>query len=325
MDDRARRDREGTLLRFTGVLREDHHFIHVPGWETARVIERPESGDGSYVVDLLDADGKVVSRVSPVIDFRAPEDPDASGLRLADVMVYVPMHPSARVLTFHRVTPEELEIFRADIATRPPMIRELVVDGDPPGALRLRWRSGHDREVTFTVFYWPEERTPFVVASGLRENGFEASGETLPGPTGRFAVLASDGIRSSVTIGRPLKGLSTATRVRITSPSEIGALPPDQPVDLRASVEDVSGTPVAVDELTWSIDGQQVASGQMAAAGPLDPGEHQIEVAGLRASEEVDRDVIRVTVADRNEEQDAFAERVAQLPPLEERRAETGE
>ena len=238
---------------------------------------------------------------------------------------YVPMHSSARVLVFRRVVPEELEIFRSDLADGPPRIGELAVDGDAPGTLRLRWNSEHERDVTFTVFYWPDEQTPFVLAAGLRENSFEVDGTTLPGPTGRLAVSASDGFRSSMTVSGPLKGLSTGIRIQITSPSDVGLLPPDQPVDLRASVEDVSGTPVAVDELSWTVDGQQAAASQMAVVAAMEPGEHQIEVTGFRASEEIDRDVIRVTVADRNEEQEAFAERVAELPPLDERRAETSE
>ena len=318
-------EHEGTFLRFSGVLREDNHFIHVPAWETARVLERLEGGDGAYVVDLLDGEGRVVSRASPSIDFRESEDPDSSGLRLAAVLVYVPMDESARVLVFHRVDPEELEIYRADVAEDPPMLGELLADGEPPGELHLRWSSEHHREVTHTVFYWPDERTPYVLVSGLRGSEVTVDGATIPGPTGRFAVLTSDGLRSSVAVGSRMKGFSTAIRVRITSPGDVDPLPPDQPVDLRATAEDVSGTPVAVDHLVWSIDEQEVASGPMAASAALAPGEHRIEVVAFVASEQVDRDVVQVTVADRNEDQESFVERVAQLPTLAERRAETGE
>jgi hypothetical protein len=316
-------DDEGTLIRFTGVLREDHRFIHVPAWETARVFERPESGDGAYAVDLVDGEAKVVSRVSPRIEFRPPEDPEGGGLYLADVLAYVPVHPSARLLVFRRLEPDELEIYRAELAPRPPSIEKLHVEGDPSGDFRLEWSSEHDRPVTFNVFYWPDGGPALLLASGLRENAFEIAGSRLPGPAGRFAVSASDGFRSSAAVSRPVEGLSTAIRIRITSPVEGSVLPPDQPVDLIARAEDVAGVKTTVDELVWVVDGQVAGHGEVAATPALGPGDHEIEATGLRDSEPVGRDVVRLTVADRNEDQADFAKRVADLPPLADRRRET--
>lgn len=314
---------EGTLIRFIGVLREDHGFIHVPAWETAGVLERPKAGDGTYVVDLLDGDGKVVSRASPTIEFRPPEDPDGGGLHLADVLTYVAIHPSARVLVFRRLAPAELEIYRAELAAGPPVIEQLVVEGDPSRDFVLTWRSEHDRPVTFSVFYWPDARRPILLASGLGENSFEIGGTRLPGPTGRFAVSTSDGFRSSVEVSRPIEGLSTVIRIRITSPAEGSVLPPDQPVDLIARAEDVSGATTTVDNVDWGVDDQVAGHGQMVTIPALEPGDHEIRATGRRDSERIGGDVVRLTVADRNEEQEAFANRVADLPPIATRRRET--
>ena len=317
-------EQEGTLIRFTGVLREDHRFIHVPAWETSRVFERPETGDGRYVVDLLDRGGKIVSRVSPRIEFRPPENPNSTGLYLSDVLAYVPMHPSARVLIFRRLLPDEMEIHRAELAANQPVVENLVVEGEPQGELRLKWSSSHDRPVTFTVFFWPDGRSPLLLAAGLQENGLVTDGANLPGPTGRFAVAVSDGLRSRVAVSRPMDGFSTAIRVRIVSPPADSVVPPDQPVELIAVAEDVFGAATTIDEITWWIDGQVAAKGLTAAAHALDPGEHEISATGFRGPDRLDRNTIRVTVAERNADQEAFLKRVANLPSLDRRRRETG-
>ncbi|MGH2554358.1 MAG: hypothetical protein ACRDHO_01385 [Actinomycetota bacterium] len=319
MDDQA-----GTLIRFAGVLREDHRFVHVPAWETAWVFERPEAGDGSYVVDLLDTESKVVSRASPQIEFRPPEDAGGGGLWLADVLVYVPMHPDARVLLFRRMVPDELEIHRAELAARPPLVTKLVVEGEPPGELQLTWTGEHDRPVTFSVFFWPDTRSPLLLASGIAENAFRVAGSRLPGPAGSFAVAASDGYRSGVAVGRPMTGFSVAVRMRITTPLKGSVLPPDQSVDLVARAEDVSGTTTDVDEVTWSIDGEKVAQGPVAAVPAPQPGEHEIQATGVRGTMAVQPDAVTVTVVNRSEAQEELAKHLADLPPLEERRRQTG-
>jgi hypothetical protein len=316
-------DQSGTLIRFAGVLREDHRFVHVPAWETAWVFERPEPGDGSYVVDLLDTESNVVSQASPQIEFRPPEDA-GGGLWLADVLVYVPMHPGARVLLFRRMLPNELEIHRAELAARPPGVAKLVVEGEPRGELRLSWTSEHDRPVTFNVFFWPDGQSPLLLASGLAEHALSVAGNGLPGPAGRFAVAASDGYRSSVAVGQPMAGFSVAVRIRITAPLSGSVLPPDQPIDLVARAEDVSGTTTGVDEVTWLIDGETVAQGPVAAAPAPEPGGHEIQATGVRGTEPVEPDAVTVTVANRGAAWEELSKRLAALPPLEERRRETG-
>jgi hypothetical protein len=234
------------------------------------------------------------------------------------------VHPGARLLVFRRLAPDELEIFRTELAAAPPSIAKLVVDGSPDGDYRLTWSSEHDRPVTFSVFFWPDGRPALLLASGLREDSFKGVSGNLPGPTGRFAVAASDGYRSSVAVSRAIEGLSTAVHIRITAPADGSLVPPDQAVNLVARAEDVSGTTVAIDQLAWAVDGRAAGQGQVIAIPAPDPGEHEIEATGLRGAEPVGRDVVRVTVADRSEDQAAFAKRVADLPPLETRRRETG-
>ena len=315
-------DNTATLIRFVGVLREDHTFIHVPAWETAWVFERPIAGDGTYVVDLLDGDGEVVTRVSPEIEFRPPEDPLGAGLYLADVLTYAAMRPSVRTLVFRRLTPNVVEIFRADVAATPPVIEELVVDGGDTSDFQLKWTTRHDRPVTSTLFYWPDQRRPLLLTSGLRENAFAVAPSRLPGPKGRFAVCASDGLRAGVAVSRTVEGLSTAIRIRIVTPVAGSVLPADQPVDAIARVEDVSGAASAASDVEWRVDGRAVGRGTMTTIA-LEPGDHELEATSLPDAGPIAGDVVRLTVAERNEAQRAFAERVADLPPLAARRLET--
>jgi hypothetical protein len=316
----------GSLIRFTGVLREDHWFAHVPAWETSWVFDRPEPGDGSYVVDLLDEDGKVLSRASPRIEFRPPEDPEGGGLWLAEVLAYVPVHPRARALLFRRLLPDALEIHRAELAGGPPMVANLVVEraDEPLGQVSLSWTSEHDRPIAFTVFFWPDGRAPIALASGLEEDRYLADGAGLPGPVGRFAVVASDGYRSSVAVGEPLDGFSVTVRMRITAPLTGEVLPPDQPVSLAAGAEDVAAQVAAVDQVTWLIDRETVAQGPVALVPAPEPGRHEVQAIGDLSTAAVEPDTVTVTVAERSAAQDERARRLADLPPLEERRRQTG-
>jgi hypothetical protein len=316
----------GSLIRFTGVLREDHWFSHVPAWETSWVFSRPEPGDGSYVVDLLDEDATVLTRTSPRIEFRPPEDPKGGGLWLADVLAYIPVHPRARSLLFRRLRPDELEIHRAELGGRPPLIADLVAEGEgaPRGELRLAWTSEHDRQLTFTVFFWPDARAPILLETGLEEDRCVVDGTGLPGPVGRFAVTASDGYRSSVAVGEPMDGFSVTVRMRITAPLDGEMLPPDQPVSLAARAEDVSAATVAVDDVTWWIDGRTVAQGPVAAVPAPEPGHHDVQAIGVRGTALVEPDSVTVTVTERSAAHEEMARRLADLPPVEERRRETG-
>src|SRR4051812_38295113 len=210
-------DLDGTLIRFTGVLREDMHFIHVPAWETATVFDRPPEGDGTYAVDLLDGAERVVIRASPAIDFREGSPPDGSGLRLANVVVYVPMHPEARVLVFRRLEPSIVEIFRTELADQPPTIGDVSLGrGRPRGTFRITWTVKPDRPTPSSVFLVRNAPPALLVATGLAEPALNVDPRTLPGPTGRLAILATDGFRATTAIGPGLDGLSTEIRLEIT-------------------------------------------------------------------------------------------------------------
>lgn len=311
------REPDGTLIRFAGVLREDHRFIHIPAWETSAVFERPDEGDGSYVVDLTDPNERVVSRASPTIEFRDTEDPYATGMRLADVLVYVPVHREARLLIFRRLQPAPLEIFRAELSEQPPAIGDVVVERARRGTVQVHWTVKHDRPVTSTVFYVRERQPALVLATGLVESALEVDGRTLPAGKGRIAITATDGFRAGTAVGPAVEGLSEP-RLEITAPEPDGILPPDQPATLSARATDSGGADLAPEDISWEVDGAPAAAGRLSMTAPLEPGVHDIVVHAVVGGTALKAGV-QLTVAPRNEDQDRFAKVMADLPPLAER------
>ena len=96
-------------------------------------------------------------------------------------------------------------------------------------------------------------------------------------------------------------------------------LVPDQPVTLAARASDVAGGSVPVDDVAWVVDGEPVAEGAVAATPPLEPGVHEIVATASNDGNPLGPATISVTVADRNEDQAAYAKLLAALPPLSER------
>lgn len=314
-------DSHGTLIRFTGVLREDLQFVHIPAWETDSVFERPEEGNGAYVVDLLDGGGeRLLTRASPAIRWRSPSPPDGGGLRLASVLVYVPMHAEARLLVFRRLEPSPTEIFRVQLSEHAPVVDDVIVKGiRRRGVVRLHWRVKHDRPVTSSVFLVRDGVPALLLAAGLREPAFDIDAKSLPGPAGRVAVLATDGFRASTAIGPPIDGLSVEIRLEITAPRPADALLPDQPVTLAARARDVAGGTVPIEKVTWTVDGKPAAEGAVAATPPLEPGVHDVVVNASTSGNPLSPATIRINVAKRSEKQEAYAKLMADLPPLSER------
>lgn len=313
-------DPHGTLIRFTGVLREDLQFVHVPAWETDSVFERPDEGDGTYVVDLLDGGERLLTRASPVINLRDPSPPDGGGLRLANVLVYVPTHPEARLLVFRRLEPSPAEIFRAELSEQAPVIGDVVVERTRRrGVVRLQWTVKHDRQVTSSVFLVRDRVPALLLAAGLRESAFDIDAKSLPGPAGRVAILATDGFRASTAIGPPVDGLSTEIRLEITAPEPSDALLPDQPVTLAARASDVAGGTVPIEKVTWAVDGKPAAEGAVAATPPLEPGVHEIVANASTDGNPLGPATISITVAKRSVGQEAYTKLMADLPPLSER------
>ena len=174
-------DPRGSLIRFTGILREDLKFVHLPAWETDYVFERPDEGDGTYVVDLLDGGDRLLTRASPVVGWRAPTPPDGGGLRLANILVYLPTHPEARLLVFRRLEPSLAEIFRAEVSEQVPVIGDITADEDRAPGRGSSEVDGHSRPAgDVERLPRPGGRACSALGHGAREVHFRHRPEVPP-------------------------------------------------------------------------------------------------------------------------------------------------
>jgi hypothetical protein len=78
-----------TWYRFAGRLWEDLTFEPGVGWETDTIARRPADGDGTFVLELLDARGQVVTDVSPSVRFDRA-DRATGRMRVTRVVAYPP-------------------------------------------------------------------------------------------------------------------------------------------------------------------------------------------------------------------------------------------
>jgi hypothetical protein len=160
-DDRAR------YIRFDGILREDLEFDFRPGWETSRVFRQPEEGTGEYVLELLDEQDEVLTRVFPNVDFRSGCMTEHNETMAATrVLAYVPYHPDARRLAFRR---GERVVFEASVAKEAPSVELNGVERTDEQELHLEWAAepGGDRGLTFNVVYELDGDRYFPLARGL--------------------------------------------------------------------------------------------------------------------------------------------------------------
>ena len=287
------------LIRFDGVLSENNTFEPLSGWETERVAHRPPTGDGPYVLDLLDEKGDVILAVRPEVDFTKGcvfENGESRGTR---VTAYVPHHPEARQLVFRygaRV------LSASPVASAPPSVRVKDVSrvAGRRDRYRIRWEAKHPDglPLTFTVAYQVKSGRGFVVARGVRRRKQVTVDVTdLPGGGGsRFAVLASDGLRSGFDVSKAVTTKPVKSTVFIVRPQGGVKLPQGQPLSLCGSAFE-SGAALGEDGLVWKIDGKEQARGCLATADGLAPGKHTVTLAyapggRVKSEDSVDFEII---------------------------------
>src|SRR5262245_50352686 len=118
------------FLRVRGTLWEDGEFEPGIGWETERIARGPHP-DPEAVLYLRDAHGRRVSE-GPV------------GLRGRRLTGYLPLNADGRTVVLqHR----DREIYRAELAERPPSIAVSAVEVGDDHRVRVSWRAEHEREL----------------------------------------------------------------------------------------------------------------------------------------------------------------------------------
>jgi hypothetical protein len=224
----------------------------------------------------------------------------AEGLDSAGVVGYVPLRDGAARLVLKR---GERTLHSVAIPHSRPRVEVVAVDVDDE-RMSVRWHAEHDRQLNFNVVFIDGRGRAFPVARELPEGHFERDLADLPGGRGcSVAVLATDGLRSAMARSGRFDLPDRPPRLLIAAPLDGETLVPDQPISLIGAAVDLAGIGLADEGLLWTVDGETVGRGErIASAGPLEPGEHVVELAWSGQGQEA-RSRVRVTVADRSPEQ----------------------
>lgn len=265
-----------TFIHFEGTIWENLDSIPAPGWESNRPAHEPESGDGSFALELLDQDGNVAVSVSPLADFDSGCDVRGGRMRFARIVSHIPLVEKAATL---RLRSEQKVIYQQEIAATPPSIKITGCRLDRRGLAHLQWRARHDRPLSYNVAFVSGKRRPFLLARGLTGSKTTVSTGNLPGGPGRFSVLATDGVRSDSATSRQVR-LTALPRLRILQPLDGGTFPPDQPATLLGQVLDGAGSPLSPESFVWEVDGRTIARGtRQSAVFGLVPGAHRVTLS----------------------------------------------
>lgn len=292
------------LLRFHGTLFENMVFEPRPGWETDRITgTRPETGNGTYLVELLSSEGKGLVSVSPQVTMRGPCFSEGEP-RWADIAIYIPLHPDARELVFRR---NDLELYRTKIAPQRPRLRLSRPTKLAKDRLKITWSAKHSKALTFQVLYLAEDGRAFPLASNLTESTFAADLRSLPGSRrGRLGVLATDGLRSAFEKSGPFRVEDKPPRVWIQSPVSSDTLPTDQPVTLNGHAVDVGGRSLTDAGLQWLVDRKTVLEGSRLGMATLEPGTHEIVLRYAPKGRMLAEQRVQITIASRSAEQELY-------------------
>jgi hypothetical protein len=268
---------ERRFLRFAGKLWETGEFEPGVGWETARIARRPRPTPG-YRLQLLDETGGVLVEAGvKLLGGGECRSRGTDSVTRQRVVGYVPLHGKARSLAFAR---DGRLLYGVKLAARATRIALTSLDLDTSGRLHVSWDANHDRRLWFNVVVLDAERRAMPVVRELSDTKLVFPTDGLPGGRGcSIAVLATDGLRSTMVESRRFDLAEQPPRIAIVPPRDGETLPP----------------------------GEIVARGQrLAAAGPLEPGGHEIELVFIRDGEIVARDAVRLRVPERSTEQERW-------------------
>lgn len=299
------------LLRFYGTLFENMVFEPWPGWETERIAgPRPEGGNGTYVLELLSEEGKVLISVSPQVTMREPCFIEGES-RWADIAIYVPLHPDARELVFRR---KDLELYRTEIAPRPPRLQLGKPTKLAKDRVRIRWNATHSQPLTFQVLYLADDGRVFPLSPHSTESTFTADLRKFPGSRrGRLGVLATDGLRSAFAKSRPFPVEDKPPRVWIQSPGSGDILPPDQPLTLNGHALDVGAQSLTDGGLVWLVDRKIVLEGSRLGMCMPEPGPHEIVLRYAPGGKVLAAQRVQIRIANRSPEQESYLKSLREI------------
>jgi hypothetical protein len=295
---------ERRFLRFVGKLWETGEFEPGIGWETERVARRPGASDG-LLLRLLDARGNVLVETGAQLRTPACRPGGTRGMRGERLVGYLPLHFQGRTVVLLR---HGRPVYRVDLPKEAPRVAITGREIDKEGHVRLRWEAQHDRKLWFDVVFTDGEHRSMSVARELTVREAVVDPTHLPGGLGcSLTVLATDGLRSALARSSPFDLPTQAPRLTISMPRDGEVVAPGQPISLLGHSHDVAGRALRDDHLVWLIDGTPIARAQrVAAAGPLEPGEHRVELVYAPNGQTAARSVVTLRVSEHTPEYEAW-------------------
>ena len=274
-------DSNAKFIRFSGVLLEDMEFVRDPGWEAFRIMRRPdEDPDSRYRIDLLDEENRVITTAHPSVTLVPACGAGQRGPRAASIIAYLPLVEHAREVVLRS---GDREVYRETIAIRPPKIRITSCKMRKGDKVKIRWEARSQDEtksLSYVVVYIPDADTAFTIAAQQSDPELVVDLSTYPGSNGaRFAVLATDGLRSSYAVSEPFEVAEHKPTVAIHEPLDGCSLPALQPVSFRGIAIEPGGKRIEDAHLSWSLDGKPLVQGRALIVVPdVTPGKHVVRL-----------------------------------------------
>lgn len=234
----------------------------------------PVQQPGSYEIQLLGETGGLLSQISftPVTSEESPawltfaeSVPFASGTRLIQVVDT----GSGDIILAQEVSPNPPVVNSAAPARGLATSGEVSQLADPlPDSFTLNWNaSDPDGEpLTFDVLFSLDGLTFTPVATNLTGNSVVLDTTTLPGGTGRFRVIASDGVNTNYTDSDPVTLTVKAPLVHILAPSDGQTVQYSAPLNFSGYADDLQDGSLTGDMLSWSTQYGAFATGPNATA-----------------------------------------------------------
>ena len=252
-------------------LRTQEPF-HLPGGPEPRPVSDRVS---PYFVELQDNDGRIREARRLYI-----EDPYATlDSAFADYLVAIPWHDQTSKVVVKR---DQDVVFTLPVGKAAPEIEVSVPDGpELSGPQTVTWTSAAAKEAAYRLRYSPDGGETWVALPGpLESTKRRVNLDELPGGEKcLFQVIASTGVRTSVTTSRTFAVPSKAPECRIVTPTDGETFIRGQPVQLFgfARSPQRSADPGS---LNWasSISGY-LGSGELLTAQGLAVGKHRITLS----------------------------------------------
>ncbi|MGH9889235.1 MAG: hypothetical protein ACREBE_27120 [bacterium] len=295
---------ERRFLRFVGKLWETGEFEPGIGWETECVARRPRATDG-LMLRLLDAHGQVLVETGAELRTPSCRPGGTRGMQGERLIGYLPLHAEGRTVVLLR---HGRPVYHVDLPKEAPRVTITSREIDKKGSVHLRWEAQHDRKLWFDVVFTDGEHRSVSVARELTGHETVVDTAHLAGGLGcSVTVLATDGLRSALARSAPFDLPTQAPRLTISMPRDGEVVAPGQPISLLGHSHDVAGRALRDDDLVWLIDGTPVARARrIAAAGPLEPGAHHVELIYAPNGQAAARSSVTLHVSEHTPEYEAW-------------------